>query len=116
MAKAQSHIVRRQRRHDKIRSKVNGTSVRPRLVVYKSNTSIYAQLVDDVEAKTILAISDLKVKGKTKSEKALNAGKSLAEKAKEKGLEACVFDRNGYKYIGRVKSFADGARDGGLKF
>jgi large subunit ribosomal protein L18 len=116
MQKKPIHIIRRQRRHKKIRIRINGTASRPRLVVYKSNTSIYAQLIDDTNAKTLLGKLDKKDKGKTKVERANNAGKLFAEEALKKGVNSCVFDRNGYIYLGRVKAFADGAREGGLKF
>ena len=107
----------RHRRHLKIRKKVIGTSERPRLVVFRSLTHIYAQLIDDGSKKVLSSISDLKGKFKgKKSEKAKQAGLELANLAKEKNISAVTFDRNGYKYHGRVKALADGAREGGLKF
>jgi len=104
-------------RHARIRKVVTGTAVRPRLVVFRSLKGIYAQLIDDVAAKTLLSESSLKMekKGK-KSDFSIEVGKSIAAKALEKGIKAVVFDRNGYKYHGRVKALADGAREGGLKF
>lgn len=109
--------IARKRRHAKIRKKVKGTEKRPRLVIFKSLLHIYAQLVDDENNKVLLSTSDLKDKTKgTKVEKAKNIGIALAKLAKEKKIENVVFDRNGYKYIGRLKELADGARNGGLKF
>lgn len=109
--------IARKRRHTKIRKKVKGTEKRPRLVIFKSLLHIYAQLVDDENNKVLLSTSDLKDKTKgTKVEKAKNIGIALAKLAKEKKIENVVFDRNGYKYIGRLKELADGARNGGLKF
>src|SRR3989339_444573 len=102
MTKTPLHIVRRQRRHKKIRSNMSGTADKPRLVVYKSNTSVYAQLVNDNKGHVLCAITDLKVKAKNKTERAQVAGKILAETAVKKEIKTCVFDRNGYKYIGRV--------------
>lgn len=106
----------RKRRHQKIISIAQGTKVRPRLVVFRSNTHTYAQLVDDEAGKTLTSVSDLKEKKGTGLEKAKNVGKLIAEKAKELKIETCVFDRNGYKYHGKVKALADAAREGGLKF
>lgn len=101
----------------KIRSIISGTEARPRLSVFRSNNFIYAQLIDDTSGITIASISD-KTKNKkgTKVDGAISAGKALAEAAKTKGVEAVVFDRNGFKYAGRVKAFADAAREAGLKF
>lgn len=99
---------------------MNGTEQTPRLCVFRSNTGIYAQLVDDKSGKTIISVSslskDMKDAKGTKSEVSHQVGKSIAEKAKAKGIEAVVFDRGGYLYHGRVKSLAEGAREGGLKF
>lgn len=107
----------RDARHDRIRAKVNGTAEKPRLVIYRSLNNHYAQLVDDVKHVTIVSCSDLQVKAKgSKSERAKTVGMELAKLAKEKNITACVFDRNGYKYHGRVKAIAEGAREGGLKF
>ena len=106
----------RVKRHRRIRAKIKGTEKRPRLVVYKSLKYTYAQVIDDDSKKVLLSASDAKVASKgTKSEKAKKLGTEIAEKAKEKKIEAVVFDRNGYKYHGRVKAIADGAREGGLK-
>jgi large subunit ribosomal protein L18 len=100
----------------KIRTKVHGTSKRPRLSVFRSNQYIYAQIINDENGKTLVSISDLKVKTGTKSERATTTGTELAKLALAKGIKMCVFDRNGFKYIGRIKSLADGARAAGLEF
>lgn len=107
----------RQRRKARIRAKVKGTAERPRLVVFRSLMHVYAQLIDDESGKTLLSTSDLKGKSKgKKTDSAKNAGMKIAELAKEKKISSVVFDRNGYKYHGRVKALAEGAREGGLKF
>jgi large subunit ribosomal protein L18 len=108
----------RQRRHRRVRGKVQGTAERPRLVVFRSNRGIEAQLVDDLEARTLAAASWLHLKSfkGTKTEQAAEVGKLLAANAKKAGLERVVFDRGGYLYHGRVKALADGAREGGLRF
>ena len=109
----------RARRHRRIRGKVSGTAARPRLVVYRSNKGISAQLVDDLDAKTLAAASWQQLpksfKG-SKTEQAKEVGKLLAANAKKAGVETCVFDRGGYLYHGRVKALAEGAREGGLRF
>lgn len=100
-----------------IRSRVFGTPERPRLSVYRSNKQIYAQVIDDVHGKTLVAASSKNLTDKmTNIEKSVLVGKALAEKALQAGISAVVFDRNGYLYHGRVKGLADGAREGGLKF
>ncbi len=108
----------RERRHRRIRGKVVGTAERPRLVVYRSNKGISAQLVDDLEAKTLAAASwlNLKTFKGNKTEQAAEVGKLLAANAKQAGIGSVVFDRGGYLYHGRVKALAEGAREGGLKF
>ena len=108
----------RQRRHRRVRGKVRGTSERPRLVVSRSNKGISAQLVDDMDGKTLAAASWLQIKSfkGNKTEQAAEVGKLLAQKAKEAGIETVVFDRGGYLYHGRVKALADAAREGGLNF
>ena len=109
----------RERRHRRVRKKVTGTSERPRLVVFRSNRGITAQLVDDLEGKTLAAASWLQVKKSFKGNKTAQAaevGKLLAETAKQAGVETVVFDRGGYLYHGRVKALAEAAREGGLKF
>jgi large subunit ribosomal protein L18 len=109
---------RRERRHKRVRKNVFGTAERPRLVVFRSNRGIAAQLVDDNEAKTLAAASSLNVRGTkgTKSEQAAAVGKLLAQNAKKAGIQRVVFDRGGYLYHGRVKALADAAREGGLEF
>lgn len=104
-------------RRNRIKAKIRGTHERPRLVVFRSLNNHYLQLIDDDKGITIVSLSDYKEKGKeTKSETAKNLGTKMAELAKEKKITTCVFDRNGYKYHGRVKAIAEGAREGGLKF
>jgi large subunit ribosomal protein L18 len=108
----------RARRHRRVRKKIAGTAERPRLVVFRSNRGIFAQLVDDDAGRTVASASWLEsrsAKG-NKSEQAAQVGKALAEKAKDAGVEHVVFDRAGYLYHGRVKAFADAAREGGLRF
>ncbi|MBM4195234.1 MAG: 50S ribosomal protein L18 [Gemmatimonadetes bacterium] len=105
----------RDRRHRRVRAKVAGTAGRPRLVVFRSDKHIYAQIVDDAARRTVLTVSDNGLSGK-KSEKSTAVGKLVAEKAKAAGITKVVFDRAGYRYHGRVKAVADGAREGGLEF
>ena len=100
----------------KIRTKIMGTSTSPRLSVFRSNNFMYAQIIDDIKSVTIASSSDLKTKAGTKSERAKAVGIEIAKKAITKGIKTCVFDRNGFKYTGRIKALADGAREGGLKF
>ncbi|MDT0646226.1 50S ribosomal protein L18 [Zunongwangia sp. F260] len=110
---------RRQKIKKRIRRDITGTGSRPRLSVFRSNKEIYAQIIDDVEGKTLAAASsrDKSISSaEGKMEQATLVGKSLAEKAKEAGIETISFDRGGYLYHGRVKSLAEGAREGGLKF
>ncbi|MBO6247757.1 MAG: 50S ribosomal protein L18 [Bacteroidales bacterium] len=108
--------------HYRIRKHVNGTAERPRLVVFRSNKQIYAQVIDDEKGVTLAAAASndkalaAECKGKTGIEAAAIVGKDIAERAKEKGIEKVSFDRGGYLYHGRVKSLADGAREGGLIF
>jgi large subunit ribosomal protein L18 len=109
----------RERRHRRVRRKIVGTAERPRLAVFRSNRGIEAQLVDDLEAKTLASASWLQLKKSfkgSKTEQAAEVGKQLAVNAKKANIEAVVFDRGGYLYHGRVKALADGAREGGLKF
>lgn len=108
--------LKRVRRHTRIRSKISGTMERPRLSIFKSNTAIYAQLIDDVSAKTLMQSSTREIKKGTLGERALEAGKSLATKAKEKGISKVVFDRGGFAYAGVIMKLAEGAREGGLVF
>ncbi len=110
-------LERRLRIKAQIRKKVSGTTERPRLTVYRSNSQIYAQIIDDSVGKTLVSASSLGSKDKvTKTEQAAIVGKLIAQKAIEAGIESVVFDRNGYLYHGRVKQLADAAREGGLKF
>jgi large subunit ribosomal protein L18 len=113
-----SQLQKRNRRRIRIRSKIKGTKLRPRLSVFRSNAHIFAQLINDEEGLTIASITTKHVeeKGKTKSEKAFILGERLAEKAKSQKVTAAVFDRGGYQYHGRVKQVAEGARKGGLQF
>ena len=109
----------RERRHKRVRKGISGTAQRPRLVVFRSNRGIEAQLVDDLSGKTLAAASWLHLKKSFKGNKAKQAaevGKLLAENAKQAEVETVVFDRGGYLYHGRVKALADAAREGGLKF
>lgn len=107
----------RKLRQHRVRSKVSGTASRPRLNVFRSLQGIYAQLIDDVAGKTLVAASSKEVKSKgKKSEIATEVGKLIAQKAHGQGITAVVFDRGGYQYHGRIKSLAEGAREAGLKF
>ena len=109
----------RERRHRRVRGRISGTAERPRLVVSRSNRGIAAQLVDDVEGRTLASANWLQLgrdfKG-TKTEQATAVGRALAENARSAGIEAVVFDRGGYLYHGRVKALADAAREAGLNF
>jgi large subunit ribosomal protein L18 len=108
----------RLRRRRRVRAKIRGSAGRPRLSVFRSNRGIGAQLIDDVNGHTVAAVnwteSDLKSLGRM--DQAKRAGELLAERAKEAGVETCVFDRGGYRFHGQVKALADGAREGGLRF
>lgn len=107
---------KRERRHRRVRAKVIGSASRPRLSVYRSNTRLVAQLVDDGKGVTLASVSSFDEKGKTPRERAEAAAKTLAKKAVEKGVKAVVFDRGGFQYVGTVKAFADAARAAGLIF
>lgn len=113
-------VARRQRIRYRIRKVVKGSSERPRLAVFRSNTNIYAQLIDDVRGITLVSASSLEsdIRGKkmTKTEQAFLVGKKIAEKALASGITEVAFDRGGFLYHGRVKALAEGAREGGLKF
>ena len=109
----------RERRHKRVRRDISGTGERPRLCVFRSNRGIEAQLIDDLEAKTLAAASWLHLKKSfkgNKTDQAREVGKQLAANAKKAGVETVVFDRGGYLYHGRVKALAEGAREGGLNF
>ena len=111
-----SKIQRRNKIKTRIRGKVSGTAARPRMTVFRSNKQIYVQLVDDQEGKTLVSASSKGLEEGTKIEIAAKVGKAAAEKALAAGITEVVFDRNGYLFHGRVKSLADAAREGGLKF
>jgi large subunit ribosomal protein L18 len=106
----------RHRRHLRVRKKVSGTADRPRLVIFRSLKHISAQIVDDVAGRTLLTVSSTTLETGKKTEKSLQVGKQIAERAKSAGITKVVFDRAGYQYHGRVKAVADGAREGGLEF
>jgi len=122
MSRSKSRSDARERRHVRVRKNVKGTPARPRLNVFRSVAEIYAQVIDDEAGHTLVAAStvdhDLRVQVNCmkKSEQARLVGKAIAERAKEKGISKVVFDRGGYRYIGRVKALADGAREAGLDF
>ncbi len=107
---------KRIRLKSKIRSKINGTAERPRLSVFRSNKFIYAQVIDDTTGKTLLSASDIKITKGTKSERAKEVGKTISSLCLATKIDKVVFDRNGFKYTGRIKTVADEARAGGLKF
>ncbi len=116
-------LTRRQRRHVRVRAKVSGTAQRPRLCVFRSSAHIYAQVIDDQQGHTLVAASDIEeaVRDRagaeaTKSDRAKIVGEIVAERAKEAGIGAVVFDRGGFLFHGRVKAVAEGARSGGLQF
>jgi large subunit ribosomal protein L18 len=118
---ALTKLERRTRIKHRIRKKISGTAEKPRLAVFRSNKQIYAQVIDDLNGVTLLSASSREKeiasqKEIKKTEQAASVGKLLASKCREKGIENVVFDRGGYKYHGRVKSLADAAREGGLKF
>lgn len=111
--------IQRLKRHKRVRSKISGTSERPRLAVYRSNKNISAQIIDDTKGITLVSASTLEAGFEgigSNKEAAKKVGKAIAEKALAKGIETVVFDRGGYIYHGRVSELAEGAREGGLKF
>ena len=122
MSTNSSRADARVRRHARVRRKVAGTPERPRLSVFRSTAEIYAQLIDDQAGKTLVSASSIdhelrvKLDGMKKVEQARLVGKMVAERAREKGIQQVVFDRGGFRYIGRVKALADAAREGGLEF
>ena len=105
-------------RHDRLRKKVTGNTDRPRLSVFRSSRNIYAQVIDDVNGKTLVSASsaETSMSGTTKTETAEKVGANIAQKCKDKGITSIVFDRGGYKYHGRVKALAESARSNGLEF
>lgn len=122
MAKNKSRSAARERRHIRVRTRISGTPERPRLNVYRSLSEIYAQVIDDIAGCTLVSASSLDhdlrggLDGMKRTEQAHKVGQALAERAKAKGITKVVFDRGGYRYIGRVKALADGVREGGLEF
>jgi large subunit ribosomal protein L18 len=109
-------LEKRIRLKKKIRTKILGTSERPRLSVFRSNQFIYAQVIDDATGKTIVSSSDMDIKTGTKTERGVQVGADIAKKANTAKIKAVVFDRNGFKYTGRIKALADSARASGLEF
>jgi large subunit ribosomal protein L18 len=109
---------RRLRRRRRVRARIQGTGERPRLSVYRSNRGVFAQLIDDTSGHTVAAVNwiEPELRKLSASDQAKRAGELLADRAKAAGVETCVFDRGGYKYHGRVKALAEGAREGGLAF
>lgn len=106
----------RERRHRRVRAKVSGTAERPRLAIFKSNTRLVAQIIDDATGTTLAAVSSSVEKAKTPGERAVAAAKTLAKAATGKGVTKVVFDRGGFRYAGTIKAFADAAREAGLEF
>lgn len=106
----------RDRRHNRVRARVSGTEARPRLSIYKSNTRLTAQIINDDMGITLAAASSHNEKGKTPKERAEQAAATIAKIAGEKGIKAVVFDRGGFQYVGTIKAFADAARGAGLEF
>jgi large subunit ribosomal protein L18 len=121
-AKGKTAVAARHRRHQRVRAKVKGTASRPRLCVFRSLSHIYAQVIDDVAGRTLVAASDIEKPvaasrdGKKKTEVAVAVGELVAQRARQKGIEQVVFDRGGYRFHGRVKALAEAARKAGLRF
>jgi len=119
---AKSRTAARIHRHVRVRVRVTGTNSRPRLNVFRSLSEIYAQVIDDSAGQTLVSASSVdkelreQMKGLKKAEQAKLVGRKVAERAKSKGIETVVFDRGGFRYVGRIKALADGAREGGLQF
>lgn len=109
-------LEKRIRLKKKIRTKIQGTSECPRFSVFRSNQFIYAQVIDDTVGKTIVSASDMEISKGTKTEHSVQVGAEVAKLALAKGIKSVVFDRNGFKYTGRIKALADSAREAGLKF
>jgi len=116
MDKNKEKLEKRIRRHVRVRAKISGTKEAPRLVVFRSNKGMQAQIINDFLGKTLVSVNSKESKGKNKTESASELGKLIAKKAQESKIKKVVFDKGGYKYHGRVKAFADGAREGGLNF
>lgn len=109
-------LEKRIRLKKKIRTKILGTAERPRLSIFRSNQFIYAQVIDDTKGVTIVSASDMDLKKGTKTERSVEVGTLVAKSANDKGIKKVVFDRNGFKYTGRVKALADSVRTSGLEF
>jgi len=118
MANKNTRQTKRKQRHSRVRAKIVGTAKAPRLCVFRSNSHIYAQLIDDNSKKILAQANDIKIKakGKKKIDLAAEVGTMIAKLAQEKKIDTVIFDRGGFKYHGRIKSLAEGARQGGLKF
>lgn len=116
MSTTSQKVEKRTRRHARIRAKVQGTADCPRLAVFRSNRSMYAQLIDDEAGRTIFGTDTRKLAGKTAQDRAKELGMKIASAAKERGIERVVFDRGGFQYRGSVVLLAEAAREGGLKF
>lgn len=120
MGNTAKKVLRRKRIQRRLRTRIQGTSDKPRLSVFRSNKQIYAQIIDDAEGQTLASCSsrskELNLQAVSRIEQSREVGKQLAAVAKEKGIELVVFDRSGYKYHGRIKALAEGAREGGLNF
>ena len=116
MEKTKIKSQKRIRRHNRIRAKVQGTTKRPRLSVFKSNRYVSAQIIDDSKGVSLASSTSAKVSGKTFSDKAKNVGLDIAKKAQNKKIKDVIFDRGGYIYTGNIKALAEGAREGGLRF
>ncbi len=116
MDKIKAKNLRQGRRHARVRAKVSGQAERPRLSVFRSNRGMFLQLIDDVSGQTLASASLKEIKAANKTESGKELGKLIAQKAKAKKISQAVFDRGFYKYHGRVKAAAEGAREGGLKF
>lgn len=114
--KANYKVMKRVRRHARIRSKVMGTDSRPRLAVFRSNAHIYAQIIDDTRGVTLASASDIKGMKGTKAARSMEVGKLVAANAKKAGITAVVFDRGGFQFTGRIKALAEAAREAGLSF
>jgi large subunit ribosomal protein L18 len=114
----QTKPEKRLRRRRRVRARIRGSAERPRLSVYRSNRGVFAQLVDDESGRTVAAVNwtEAELRGSSPMEQAKKAGELIAKRASEAGISTCVFDRGGYRYHGRVKALAEGAREGGLKF
>ena len=120
MPKAKSRTAARQKRHSRLRLRVAGSAERPRLAVFRSTNQIYAQVIDDASGRTLASASSLEASlrgvGGTKTERAKQVGSLIGERARAVGVERVVFDRAGFKYHGRIRSLAEGARESGLEF